>query len=49
MIYTQFQRDNIVRLAVEVAKQCADRVGVETEISNSENGDVVMVFKKPAV
>lgn len=47
-MYTQFQRDNIVRLAVEVAKQCADRVGVDTEISNNDDGDVVMTFKKPA-
>lgn len=46
-MYTKFQRDNVVRLAVEVAKGCADRVGVDTEISSADNGDVVMVFKNP--
>lgn len=46
-MYSKFQRDNIIRVAIETAKGCADRVGIATEVSNNANGDVVLVFKNP--
>jgi hypothetical protein len=46
-MYTKFQRDNVLRLAIEVAQNAASRVGVESEIRNSVNGDIILTFRNP--
>lgn len=46
--YTQMQRDNVIRLMIEMAKGAAERVGVRTTVNNcGSNGDVVLTFLNP--